>query len=73
MAHVTALLDRTSSGTLRGRLLALIEALVAPAAARAEERAGRAAAANGTSFVEAGGIALAIDLVAGSLTKDELG
>ena len=63
--HVAALLDRTMSRPLRGCLLRLLEALLTPAAARTSEPAARAARANAAAFVEAGGVPLAVDLVAG--------
>lgn len=62
--HLTALLDRTMDGSLRHALLGLLEALVALPAAGMEDAAMRAARANGRSFVEAGGLELAVDLVA---------
>ena len=66
MAHATALLDLTLSRPLRHCLLRLAEALLLPAAAREDERAARAAAANANAFIAAGGVQLAIDLVAGA-------
>ncbi|KAK9822709.1 hypothetical protein WJX81_005943 [Elliptochloris bilobata] len=66
VAHVTALLDVTLSKPLRHCLLRLAEALLLPAAAREDERAARAATANASAFVAAGGVQLAVDLVAGA-------
>lgn len=66
VAHVAALLDATLSRPLRHCLLRLAEALLLPAAARGDERAARAAAANADAFIGAGGVQLAVDLVAGA-------
>ena len=66
MAHVTALLDRSMDRAVRCCLLRLLEALIAPEAVKQDERAVRAAAANARAFVEAGGVQLAVDLVAGA-------
>lgn len=65
MAHATALADRSMDRAVRGCLLRLLEALLAPEAAQGDDKARRAAAANGRAFVEAGGVQLAVDLVAG--------
>lgn len=53
-------------------LLRLLEALLAPEGSRQEEKAGRVAAANGRAFVEAGGVQLAVDLVAGQTLSSDL-
>lgn len=63
---MAALLDLTLSRPLRHCLLRLAEALLLPAAARGDERAARAAAANADAFIAAGGVQLAVDLVAGA-------
>ena len=65
VGHVTALLDYSMDRAVRCCLLRLLESLLAPEASRQDEKAGRIAAANGRAFVEAGGIQLAVDLVAG--------
>ena len=51
--------------SLRHALLGLLEALVALPAAGLEDASMRAARANGRTFVEAGGLELAVDLIAG--------
>ena len=63
--HATALADRSMDRAVRGCLLRLLEALLAPESAQQDDKAKRAAAANGRAFVEAGGVQLAVDLVAG--------
>lgn len=65
MAHATALADRSMDRAVRGCLLRLLEALLAPEAAQGNDKARKAAAANGWAFVGAGGVQLAVDLVAG--------
>ncbi len=65
VGHVTALLDYSMDRAVRCCLLRLLESLLAPEASRQDEKAGRVAAANGRAFVEAGGVQLAVDLVAG--------
>ena len=65
MAHMAALLDRTTNRGLRHCLLRLVEALLIPRAAHISDQAAQAARQNATSFVEAGGVMLAVDLVAG--------
>ncbi len=65
VGHVTALLDFSMDRAVRCCLLRLLESLLAPEASRQDEKAGRVAAANGRAFVEAGGVQLAVDLVAG--------
>lgn len=65
MAHAMALADRSMDRAARGCLLRLLEALLAPESAQQDDRARRAAAANGGAFVDAGGVQLAVDLVAG--------
>ncbi len=65
VGHVTALLDYSMDRAVRCCLLRLLESLLAPEASRQDEKAGRVAAANGQAFVEAGGVQLAVDLVAG--------
>lgn len=65
-AHVAALLDRTMSRGLRHCLLRLLEALLIPRCAHSDEQASQAARANAVGFVEAGGVQLAVDLVAGT-------
>lgn len=65
ISHLTALLDRTPSRRLRGRLLQLVEALLAPEAAHADDSAARAARENGVAFMAAGGVQLMADMVAG--------
>jgi hypothetical protein len=66
-AHVAALLDRTMNRGLRHCLLRLLEALLTPKCAHIDEKASVAARANATAFVEAGGVQLCVDLVAGAL------
>lgn len=65
MAHTTALLDRSMDRAVRGCLLRLLEAMLSPEGAQQDDRGRRAAAANGRAFVQAGGVQLAVDLVAG--------
>lgn len=65
LAHATALADRSMDRAVRGCLLRLLEAMLAPEAAQGDDKARRAAAANGRAFVDAGGVQLAVDLVAG--------
>ena len=65
MAHVTALADRSMDRAVRRCLLRLLEALLAPESAQQDDKARRVAAANGRAFVKAGGVQLAVDLVAG--------
>jgi hypothetical protein len=62
---MAALLDRTPNRSLRHHLLRLVEALLIPRSARVSDQAAQAAHANATAFVEAGGVMLAVDLVAG--------
>ncbi len=73
-AHMAALLDRTASKALRHCLLRLAEALLIPRSASISDQASQAARSNATAFVEAGGVMLAVDLVAGlrSLTDSDL-
>ncbi len=52
-------------GGLRHALLGLLEVLVALPGAGLEDASMRAARSNGRSFVEAGGLELAVDVVAG--------
>lgn len=68
VGHVTALLDYSMDRAVRCCLLRLLESLLAPEASGQDEKAGRVAAANGRAFVEAGGVQLAVDLVAGSIS-----
>ena len=65
MAHATALADCSMDRVVRGCLLRLLEALLAPESAQQDDKARRAAAANGRAFVDAGGVQLAVDLVSG--------
>lgn len=65
-AHVAALLDRTFSRGLRHCLLRLLEALLLPRCAHSDEKASKAARENAITFVEASGVQLAVDLVAGA-------
>ena len=65
VGHIARLLDLTLDRALRCSLLRLIEALLAPQAREEDERASRAAAANGRVFVDSGGVQLAVDLMAG--------
>ncbi|KAK9915634.1 hypothetical protein WJX75_001835 [Coccomyxa subellipsoidea] len=65
-AHMAALLDRTLSRGLRHCLLRLLEALLIPRCAHSDEAASQAARANAIAFVEAGGVQLAVDMVAGA-------
>lgn len=53
-------------------LLRLLESLLAPEAAKQDDRASRAAVANGIAFVDAGGVQLAVDLVAGRWFKSHI-
>ncbi len=62
---MAALLDRTMSRGLRHCLLRLLEALLIPRCGHSDEAASQAARANAVTFVEAGGVQLAVDLVAG--------
>ncbi|KAK9809260.1 hypothetical protein WJX72_012293 [[Myrmecia] bisecta] len=71
LGHITALLDRTMSRSLRHCLLRLVEALLVPNTATQDERASRAAKANGVLFVEAGGVQLAVDLLTGAHEASE--
>ena len=73
-AHMAALLDRTASKALRHCLLRLAEALLIPRSASISDQASQAARSNATAFVEAGGVMLAVDLVAGlhSLSNSDL-
>ena len=73
-AHMAALLDRTASKALRHCLLRLAEALLIPRSASISDQASQAARSNATAFVEAGGVMLAVDLVAGLrfLTNSDL-
>ena len=71
-SHLAALLDRTMDASLRHALLNLLEALVALPPAGTEDAALRAARANGRSFVEAGGLELAVDLVASTFDAPSL-
>ena len=57
--------DRTQSRALRACLLRLLEALLMPTCGRTSDAAHKAARANAMAFVEAGGVPLAVDLVAG--------
>ena len=70
MAHAVALLDRTSNGALREALLRLVHALLVPACAATSDAASRVASANGAAFVSAGGVQLAVDLVAGAPARN---
>jgi hypothetical protein len=63
---MAALLDRTLSRGLRHCLLRLLEALLIPRCAHSDEAASQAARANAIAFVEAGGVQLAVDMVAGA-------
>lgn len=67
-AHMAALLDRTTNRGLRHCLLRLVEALLIPRSANISDQASLAARANATAFVEAGGVMLAVDLVAGGIS-----
>ena len=67
ISHLAALLDRTPIRRLRGRLLQLMEALLAPEAAPAGDAAARAARENGVAFMAAGGVQLMADMVAGGV------
>ncbi|KAL0042756.1 hypothetical protein WJX79_009797 [Trebouxia sp. C0005] len=71
VGHVTALLDYSMDRAVRCCLLRLLESLLAPEASGQDEKAGRVAAANGRAFVEAGGVQLAVDLVAGAHEAQE--
>ncbi|KAL0040215.1 hypothetical protein WJX77_000548 [Trebouxia sp. C0004] len=71
VGHVTALLDHSMDRAVRCCLLRLLESLLAPEASRQDEKAGRVAAANGRAFVEAAGVQLAVDLVAGAHEAQE--
>lgn len=62
---MTALADCSMDRDVRGCLLRLLEALLAPQSAQQDDKARRVAAANGRAFVKAGGVQLAVDLVAG--------
>lgn len=64
-AHMAALLDRTASKALQHCLLKLVEALLIPRSASISDQASQAARSNATAFVDAGGVMLAVDLVAG--------
>ncbi len=65
MAHIAALLDRSMSGPMRQCVLGLVKALLLPVAAAGDPKAAAAAKANGVAFIEAGGIKLLVDLLAG--------
>lgn len=62
---MAALLDRTTNRGLRHHLLRLMEALLIPRSAHLIDQAAQAARTNATAFVDAGGVMLAVDLVAG--------
>ncbi|GMH45130.1 hypothetical protein BSKO_13087 [Bryopsis sp. KO-2023] len=62
--HATRLLDSTMNRSLRCCLLQLLEALVSPEST--VERAQVHGKLNGIAFVEAGGIGLCVDLLAGA-------
>ncbi len=68
VGHTTALLDCSMDRAVRCCLLRLLESLLAPDSSPQDDKAARVAAANGRAFVEAGGVQLAVDLVAGQLT-----
>lgn len=67
VVHATALLDRVMDPGLRQALLGLIRSLLLPTAAQGGEdpQAVAAAKLNGIAFVEAGGVQLMVDLLAG--------
>ena len=67
VAHVSALLDRVMKPGLRQALLGLLRSLVLPMAAHdgEDQQAAAAAKLNGVAFVEAGGVQLLVDLLAG--------
>ena len=66
MAHAVALLDRSMSATLRHCILGLVRALLIPRAAGSAQQAAAAAKANGVAFIEAGGVQLMADFLAGT-------
>lgn len=63
VGHITALLDCSMNRPLRCCLLRLLESALVPGVG---EAAPRVIAANGQAFVEAGGVQLAVDLIAGT-------
>ncbi|KAK9807966.1 hypothetical protein WJX73_008492 [Symbiochloris irregularis] len=71
MAHSVALLDCTANGALQDVLLGLVHALLVPSSAATSPGAQRSAAANGAAFVRAGGVQLAVDMVAGAHAAQE--
>lgn len=66
MGHAVTLMDRSTSPVMRERVLSLVYALVIPKSAATEARAAAAARANGAAFIEAGGMRLLADLLAGA-------
>ena len=63
-AHLVALADAAVCAKERGALLALIDAVVAPAPARASARAAAAVARARADFLDAGGVELLVDVAA---------
>lgn len=58
-------MDFSMNAALRQVVLSLIQALLTPLAAMTNPKAEAAAKANGTAFVEAGGVQLLVDMLAG--------
>ena len=71
MAHAVALLDRSMRATLRHCILGLVRALLIPRAAGSTAQAAAAAKANGVAFIEAGGVQLMADFLAGKPVTSE--
>lgn len=57
-------MDKTLNRSLRCCLLQLIEALISPSVS--DEKSGECARTNGRAFIEAGGIGLCVDVLAGA-------
>ena len=58
-------MDNSLAAALRQIVLSLVQSLLLPKAAATDSEAEAAAKANGTAFVEAGGVQLLVDMLAG--------
>ena len=65
MAHALSILDRSNNVFLRMSVLALCKALIMPIAGEMNPAAALDAKENGAHFIEAGGIQLLADMIAG--------
>ena len=65
MHHATALMDNSMAAALRQVVLSLIKSLLMPLTAATNPEAEAAAKANGTAFVESGGVQLLVDMLTG--------